>query len=72
MSFGFSVGDFIAVAGLATTIYEALDEVGGSKIDFKDTTEQLQNLHIPIWRQFTTLLLILHLTSKRFLPQMPS
>lgn len=45
MSFGFSVGEFIAVARLATTIYKALDEVSGPKSDFKDTTEQPQSLY---------------------------
>jgi hypothetical protein len=44
MSFGFSVGDFIAVAELATNLYQALDDAKGSKQEYKDIMELLRTL----------------------------
>jgi hypothetical protein len=42
--FGFSVGDFLVVADLAITIYEALSEVRGSEKAYKDLVDLLQSL----------------------------
>jgi hypothetical protein len=43
--FGFSVGDFIAVAELASTISKALSEVRGSQTEYKAVVELLDSLN---------------------------
>lgn len=41
MSFGFSVGDFVAVAGLITQVASALREAGGSASQYQHITDKL-------------------------------
>ncbi|KAF8543027.1 hypothetical protein BDD12DRAFT_875385 [Trichophaea hybrida] len=43
--FGFSLGDFIAVADLASKISKALSEVRGSQAEYKDLVELLDSLN---------------------------
>ncbi|KAF7893992.1 hypothetical protein EAF00_007506 [Botryotinia globosa] len=44
MSFGFSVGDFIAVGEIIATLVEGLRETGGSKSDYQEPVRELQSL----------------------------
>ncbi|KAK3902573.1 hypothetical protein C8A05DRAFT_33716 [Staphylotrichum tortipilum] len=45
MSFGFSVGDFLAVGKLIADITSCLKEVGGSKSEYRDVVLELDCLH---------------------------
>jgi hypothetical protein len=45
MSFGFSVGDFVAVGGLIVRIIGCLQEAGGAKSEYQELIEQLNTLH---------------------------
>ena len=44
MSFGFSVGDFIAVGSLITDIASSLQEAGGSKSEYQEILRELEGL----------------------------
>jgi hypothetical protein len=44
MSFGFSVGDFIAVGSIINTIVGSLNEAGGSKSDYQELLRELESL----------------------------
>ncbi|KAI1759347.1 hypothetical protein GGR53DRAFT_150799 [Hypoxylon sp. FL1150] len=44
MSFGFSVGDFLAVGKLVTDIISSLKESGGSRTDYQDLVRELECL----------------------------
>jgi hypothetical protein len=44
MSFGFSIGDFIAVAGLAGSISKALSDTRGAQDDYKNLIEMLESV----------------------------
>ncbi|TEY81030.1 hypothetical protein BOTCAL_0035g00230 [Botryotinia calthae] len=44
MSFGFSIGDFIAVGEVIVTLIEGLRETGGSKSDYQELVRELQSL----------------------------
>lgn len=44
MSFGFSVGDFIAVAELITNITNSLRDAGGSKSEYQELVRELEYL----------------------------
>ncbi|KAF5868118.1 uncharacterized protein Bfra_007314 [Botrytis fragariae] len=44
MSLGFSIGDFIAVGEVITTLIEGLRETGGSKSDYQELVRELQSL----------------------------
>lgn len=50
--FGFSVGDFIAVAQLAMQIYQALNETKGARDHYRKTTELLRSLHVALISAF--------------------
>jgi hypothetical protein len=43
-SFGFLVGDLLAVAQLPAQIYTALDDAHGSETEYKDTLKLLRSL----------------------------
>lgn len=45
MSFGFSVGDFIAVSGLIWTLVDALDSDTGSRAQYLRLSDELKSLH---------------------------
>jgi hypothetical protein len=45
MSFGFSVGDFLAVGKLIADITSSLKEAGGSKSEYRDVVLELECLH---------------------------
>ncbi|KAH6714436.1 hypothetical protein BKA61DRAFT_481678 [Leptodontidium sp. MPI-SDFR-AT-0119] len=45
MSFGFSVGDFIAVGKLITDITNSLRDAGGSKSEYQELLRELDSLH---------------------------
>ncbi|KAI0863803.1 hypothetical protein F4860DRAFT_50432 [Xylaria cubensis] len=45
VSFGFSVGDFIAVANLVHKIIQAIDENKGAATDYKSCVSMLRSLH---------------------------
>ncbi|THV53491.1 hypothetical protein BGAL_0049g00260 [Botrytis galanthina] len=44
MSFGFSIGDFIAVGEVITTLIKGLRETAGSKSDYQELVRELQSL----------------------------
>jgi len=45
MSFGFSVGDFIAISGLIRTLVDALDSDTGSRAQYSRLSDELKSLH---------------------------
>ncbi|KAJ6032237.1 hypothetical protein N7540_002969 [Penicillium herquei] len=45
MSFGFSVGDFLAVGQLTVNIVASLRESGGAKTEYQDLIRELESLH---------------------------
>jgi len=45
MSFGFSVGDFLAVGKLVADITSSLHEAGGSKSEYQELLRELESLH---------------------------
>lgn len=45
MSFGFSVGDFIAAAELAHTLYQSLSTAKGSAQDYRELIAELNIVH---------------------------
>ena len=45
MSFGFSIGDFIAISGLIRTLVDALDSDTGSKAQYSRLSNELKSLH---------------------------
>ncbi|PUU76604.1 hypothetical protein B9Z19DRAFT_989762 [Tuber borchii] len=45
MSFGFSVGDFIAISGLIRTLVDALDSNTGSRAQYSRLSDELKSLH---------------------------
>jgi len=45
MSFGFSVGDFIAISGLIRTLVDALDSDTGSRAQYSRLLDELKSLH---------------------------
>lgn len=45
MSFGFSVGDFLAVGQLIVNILASLREPGGAKSEYQDLIRELESLH---------------------------
>lgn len=45
MSFGFSVGDFLAVGKLITDITNSLSEAGGSKSEYQELLRELDSLN---------------------------
>ncbi|CUS12089.1 unnamed protein product [Tuber aestivum] len=45
MSFGFSVGDFIAISGLILNLVDALDSNTGSKAQYSRLSDELKSLH---------------------------
>ena len=48
MSFGFSVGDFVAVGGLILDITKSLQDVGGAKSDYQELLQELKTLQIAL------------------------
>jgi len=44
MSFGFSVGDFIAAGNLIHDVIESVQDVGGAKFEFQELTRELRGL----------------------------
>lgn len=44
MSFGFSVGDFIAAVQLVGTVIQSVSQVGGAKAEFRELVQQLYSL----------------------------
>jgi hypothetical protein len=44
MSFGFSVGDFLAVGKLIADITNSLREAGGSKSEYQELLQKLESL----------------------------
>ena len=44
MSFGFSVGDFVAALQLVGTVIQSVSEVGGAKAEFRELVQQLYSL----------------------------
>ncbi|PWW75660.1 hypothetical protein C7212DRAFT_358554 [Tuber magnatum] len=45
MSFGFSVGDFIAISGLILNLVDALDSNTGSRAQYSRLSDELKSLH---------------------------
>ena len=45
MSFGFSVGDFIAISNVIRTLVDALDSNTGSKAQYSRLSDELKSLH---------------------------
>lgn len=45
MSFGFSVGDFLAVGKLVADITNSLREAGGSKSEYQELLQELESLN---------------------------
>ena len=45
MSFGFSIGDFIAISGLIRTLADALDSDTGSRAQYSRLLDELKSLH---------------------------
>ena len=45
MSFGFSIGDFIAISGLIRTLVDALDSDTGSRAQYSRLSDELKSLH---------------------------
>lgn len=50
MSFGFSVGDFLAVGQLTVNILASLRESGGAKSEYQDLIRELESLHYALQR----------------------
>lgn len=50
MSFGFSVGDFIAALELVGTVIQSLREAGGAKSEFHELVQQLYGLETALLR----------------------
>jgi hypothetical protein len=55
MSFGFSLGDFLAVANFATQLYTCLSEVRGSEAAYKEAVSLLQSLSTSLRTVHSTL-----------------
>ena len=45
MSFGFSIGDFIAISGLILNLVDALDSNTGSRAQYSRLSDELKSLH---------------------------
>jgi hypothetical protein len=48
MSFGFSVGDFIAAGKLISDIINSLSDVGGSKSEYQELVRELESLQFAL------------------------